>query len=65
MKMARTSFDGFAFASMSDEFLVENYDALCERTSESRPNNEDWLEEWKGCKDELLRRLSNNPENVA
>lgn len=51
--MPKDWFDGYTFQSMSDDFLVENFSILSERCALS----DDWLDEWSGCKQEILNRL--------
>lgn len=52
-----THFDGISFPQMSDEFLVQTFDLLCERTAANVPYPDDWLAEWSACRDELMTRL--------
>jgi len=51
-------FDGMTFGSMSDEYLVQSFDVLSERTSLESVHAENWIGEWNACKDELLARLA-------
>lgn len=62
MKIATNNFRGMTFSSMSDTFILEIFDELCELTSDGRPHPDDWLAEWSSCKDEILTRMRSNPE---
>jgi hypothetical protein len=49
-------FNGVTFDSMSDDYLVESFNTLSERTGPGS-SAYTWIGEWNACKDELLRRL--------
>ena len=56
-------FRGMSFTSMSDEYLLSCFDELCEMTAESRPNPEDWMDEWGACRTEILSRMRDRSDD--
>jgi len=56
-KVEATHFDGIAFSSMSNTYLLECFDTLCERTARTSAHSDDWISEWRSCKEEILKRM--------